>query len=127
MHRLDCLNKMAPAGKNLVTIVIKFRNGCRVPALLTANPLVRQINIGTANRDERAAFAELALNRMPEQLRTQEAAEKLVAVSENLQLEELNSIVELCGRKAQSLPDIEHLARGVRIGVTDSPPGREPT
>jgi len=109
------------SGKNIITILIKFRNTCRIPALLTANPLIRQTSIGPANRDERAAFATLAINRMPEQFHSSEAAEKLVAVSENMQIEELNSIVDLCCKKGQSLSDIEHIARGVRIGVSDSP------
>jgi hypothetical protein len=110
-----------PTGKNVITILLKFRNTCRVPVLLTANPLIRQIPIGSACRDERAAFANVAINRMPEQLRSPEAVEKLVAVSENMQIDELNSIVDLCCKKGQSLADIEHIARGVRIGVTDSP------
>ncbi len=110
-----------PSGKNILTTVLKFRNTCRVPTLLTANPLIRQIQIGQAGRDERAAFAESAASMMPERLKSKEAVEKLAAVSENMLLTELNTVVDLCCKKNAALADIEHIARGVRIGVADSP------
>jgi ATP-dependent Clp protease ATP-binding subunit ClpA len=110
-----------PSGKNILTTVLKFRNTCRVPAFLTANPLIRQIQIGQAGRDERAAFAESAAAAMPERIQTKEAVEKFAAISENMLLTELNTVVDLCCKKNAALADIEHIARGVRIGVADSP------
>lgn len=124
LHHLDRLCEKAgktPQGKSILSVLIKFRNACKVPALITANPLIRQTAIGPAGRDERAAFASLAVEGMTGFLKSGEAVEKLAAVSENMLLEELNSVVDLCARKASSLSDIEHIARGIRIGAADSP------
>jgi ATP-dependent Clp protease ATP-binding subunit ClpA len=100
---------------------LKFRDAGRIPAFLSTSPLIRKIHIGQAGRDERFSFSEVALKGMPQKMQTRDVAEKLTAVSENMLLSELNAIVDLCCKQNASLSDIEHIARGIRIGATDSP------
>lgn len=108
-------NRMGPL------LLLSFRTSAHIPSELQGGN-VRQIRLGSAARDERAAYVKQFGGHLgPTDIR-HTMGERLVALTEGDSLNTLQRILDLAGqRQLTSVSQLEHLTRAVREGLQDTP------
>ena len=109
------------AGRYAPMLLLCFRRAANIPdALLIAS--LRQIRLGLPSRDERQAYAVKFGADIAPQVPREVFNERLAAQTEGEQLNTLQRVIDLARQKeAQTVSDVEHLARAVKEGLTDTP------
>ncbi len=105
-------------------LVLRTDRTTMLPNALLSSPQVRVVHIPAASQDVRRAYAfSRSVALASSCAASQEAVTKILgSATEDWTLDQLNALIQTAERQGvSSLPDLEELARAVRIGTTHSP------